>query len=1046
MQLDRWLSQLGLQRYAQAFRDAEITYDVLAELTDADLRELGLPLGSRKAVLKAIHALGEQSAESTAESASPAAEVASSEPERRQLTVMFVDLVGSTELSRKLDPEDLQALLGTYHEVVRREITRFEGHVAKLMGDGVLAYFGWPRAHEDEAERAVRAALRLVQKVGSICAPNDEALAARVGIATGLVVVGKLVGRDEARERAVVGETPNLAARLQQLAQPGTVVVAEHTLRLLGRTFEYTKVGRAELKGFTDAVRAFRILGPSREAGRFESLRGESATPLVGRDQELELLLERWARAGAGEGQVVLLAGEPGVGKSRLVLSLRERVRGQGRAVLRYQCSPHHTSSALHPIIAQLEQAAEFSRSDDATAKYEKLSRLLGSSEEVLTPIADLLELRGQFDPAFADMTPHERKARIFKGLFTVLERLAASGPVLVVVEDAHWIDPTTEELFGLIVERAELLAVMLVVTFRFEFKVPWPRHGHVTSLTLSRLNRGSITEISQHIAGKPLPDTLLAEIVRKTDGVPLFIEELTKSVVESGLLRDGAERYEFDGPLPELDIPATLQDSLLARLDRLSPAKEVAQIGAAIGREFRHELVTEVASLPPERLAAALDDLIGAELVFRRGIPPNATYVFKHALVQDAAYSTLLKSRRRDLHRRIAVAIEAQSRGLTGNEPEILARHYAEAGLSQAAARLYLVAGQSAKSRHAVREASTQLELCLLQVAEANSADELREVRREAWLTLGDLAGLSDDLDRANACYDQALAASQHEAERGAVRNRHHRLQFTSRDGARLAYYEHGTGDPTVVFVNPLVYGLAIFQPILERLCQEFRVITIDGRGAGRSDPLVRPYGITEHAADLGAVIEAAGAAPIVGVGISRGSNQLLHLTYKRPDLVRQQMIVGTPVVPHASVRDTYFNPEFLTRRAEAYARKDVEELLRIQAEFVYTEEYAAELRRMAIARRLTLSPETILSFYDPDPGIDVEPLLESISAMPTLVAHGGDDRLNSLAAAEYLATRFSNARLYIFEDKGHNPMFTATEEFCDVLRRFIIEYSTDN
>ena len=1036
------LRELGLERYAQTFRDAEVTPEVLAELTDRDLRELGLPLGPRKAVLKAIRGLAgpsPSSARAARGEAEPGERSTPSEAERRQLTVMFVDLVGSTALSRQLDPEDMQVLLGAYQDAVAGEVRQFEGHVAKLMGDGVLAYFGWPRAHEDEAERAVRAGLAVVETVARLRVPDDGALAARVGIATGLVVVGELVGRAEARERAVVGDTPNIAARLQQLAEPGTVVVAERTRRLLGEAFECADAGGAELKGFAEPVRAFRVLRPSQVAGRFESLRGATATPLVGREQEFALLLDWWAQAKIGEGQVVLLAGEPGVGKSRLVLALREHVRAENRPRLRYQCSPYHTSSALHPVIAQLERAAEIARGDDDDAKLEKLQRLLGDAAQALPPLADLLGIRASPDPTAAGMTPQERKTRTFNALLAHLEGMAGSGPVLFVLEDAHWIDPTTEELFELVVERAQALPVLLVVTFRLEFKPPWAGRSHITSLTLSRLGSAAIAEIAERVAGKPLPEPVVEEITTKTDGVPLFVEELTKAVVESGQLRDYPEGYVLEGALSPLDIPATLQDSLLARLDRLAPVKEVAQIGAAIGREFGHELLAAVASLPLRRLTAALDELMASELVYRRGLPPEATYVFKHALVQDAAYGTLLRGRRRDLHRRIAAAIEAQRPGLAGSEPEILAHHYTKAGLPERAAAFYLAAGQLAKAKHARYEATAHLEACLRLAAETSLCSEpLGAMQREAWLILGDLAGLAEDLERANACYDQALTLTEGEVERRAVSNRHHRLGFASREGARLAFYEHGSGEPAVVFVNPIVYGLAIFQPILERLCDDFRVITVDCRGAGRSDPLVRPYGIISHAEDLRAIIEAAGAAPIVGVGISRGSNQLLHLTSRHPELVSKLMIVGTPIVHHGPVGNTFFDADYLRRRAEAYAQEDVDALLRLQAEFVYTEEYAAELRRMAMTRGSTLSRDTILSFYDVDPDMDVEPLLGSIR-LPTLVAHGREDRLNSFAAAEYIVARLPQAQLYAFEGKGHNPMFTATEEFCDVLRRFV-------
>jgi pimeloyl-ACP methyl ester carboxylesterase len=476
-----------------------------------------------------------------------------------------------------------------------------------------------------------------------------------------------------------------------------------------------------------------------------------------------------------------------------------------------------------------------------------------------------------------------------------------------------------------------------------------------------------------------------------------------------------------------------------MARLDRLNLVKELAQAAACIGRAFSRELLlAAVADLDAGAVQAGLDRLVAAGLIHPRGDGAGGSYAFKHALLQELARDSLLKGRRRELHRRIAAAMEAQRPGAAEGEPEVLAHHYAEAGLPGRAAPFRLAAGRLAAARHATREATAHLEACLrLAEGAAGAGEDLRAVARDAWLLLGDLASLADDLDRANGCYDQALAADG--AERRLISNKVHRPGCAFRDGARLAFYEHGSGEPAIVFVNPIVYGLATFQPLLERLCQGFRVITVDCRGAGRSAPLVRPYGIVEHAEDLRAVVEAAGAAPVVGVGISRGSNQLLHLAHRHPGLVGKLVLIGTPTGGAGLDGTTFFDPEYVRRRAEAYAREDVDALIRLQMEFVYTEEHAGEeLRRIGVERCQGLPRETVLSFYDPDPGMNIVPILGSI-AVPTLVAHGREDRLNAFAAAEYIAARIPGSRLYAFEGKGHNPMFSATEEFCEVLRRFV-------
>ena len=719
MDIAEWLRGLGLERYTQAFQDAEVTTEVLAELTEADLRELGLPLGPRKIVLKAIEALADPPTtdllpEEAREEVGSKTVAISVEAGRRQLTVMFVDLVGSTALSTRLDPEEMGDLIRNYQNTVAGEITRFEGHIAKFLGDGVLAYFGWPRAHEDEAERAARAGLSLTAAVAALAAPGDGALAARVGIATGLVVVGHLVGEEEARERAVVGETPNLAARLQEVAEPGRVVVAEATRRLLGDLFAYRDLGALRLKGFAEPVRVWSILGEGAAESRFDA-RHASTTALVGRDQELALLLDRWERAKDSEGQVVLLAGEPGIGKSRLVHALRERLGSEPRTPLRHYCSPYHTNSAFYPVIGLLERAAGLQRGEPPERQLDTLEAMLALAvenvQESAPLFADLLAIPtgGRYRPL--DLSPQHRKERIFQALLDQVAGLASRQPVLALYEDVHWIDPTTLELLGRVVDRVQRLRVLAVITFRPEFAPPWTGHGHVTTLSLSRLaRRQGAAVLGRVTGGKRLPDEVLEQILAKTDGVPLFVEELTKTVLESGLLEDTGDCYELTGPLPPLAIPATLQDSLMARLDRLASVKEVAQMAACIGREFSHELLAAVASLGENALGDALAQLLTAELIFRRGAPPKVGYSFKHALVQDVAHESLLKSRRQQIHARIAAVLEERFPTVAETEPEMLAQHLTEAGLAGRAVGYWLRAGRSAAERSANLEAISHL------------------------------------------------------------------------------------------------------------------------------------------------------------------------------------------------------------------------------------------------------------------------------------------------------------------------------------------------
>jgi class 3 adenylate cyclase/predicted ATPase len=733
MDVGGWLRKLGLEQYEAAFCENKIDARSLPSLTVEDLKELGVAaLGHRRILLNAIADLSPTASikAPTAEAVAPSTEDSA---ERRQVTVMFSDLVGSTALSARMDPEDLREVITAYQRAVAETVGRFGGFVAKYMGDGALVYFGYPRAHEDDAERAVRAGLALVAAVRDL--KTHAALQTRIGIATGLVVVGDLVGSGASQEQAIVGDTPNLAARLQGIAEPNSVVIAEGTRRLVGSLFELEDLGPQEIKGVSGLPRAWAALRTASVEGRFEAMHGSGLTDLVGREEELDLLLRRWSRAKSGSGQVVLVSGEAGIGKSRLTAALLERLANEPHTRLRYFCSPQHTDSALFPIISQMERAAGLAHEDTVQAKLGKLDALLAqsaTSREHAALFAEMLSFPNDGRYPALELAPQQRLHRMFAALATQVETFARRSPVLMIFEDAHWADPTSLEAFGrAVMDRISDLNVLLIVTYRPEFDPPWIGQPHVTTLTLNRLGLEEIAAMIDAVIGnKQLSASVKLDIVERTDGIPLFIEEMTKAVLEA--TNEDAERTVASIPTPSLAIPASLHASLMARLDRLGPAKEVAQIGAVIGREFSHAVLAAVARMEEGTLRSALDDLTDAGLLFRRAAPPHATYLFKHVLVQDTAYSTLLRERRRALHARIADVLDTQFPEVAESQPELIAGHYTEAGLIEKSAAFWAKAGRRSLERSTLAEAVVQLNRALDQMASLTSTPALRQEQIE--------------------------------------------------------------------------------------------------------------------------------------------------------------------------------------------------------------------------------------------------------------------------------------------------------------------------
>jgi class 3 adenylate cyclase/tetratricopeptide (TPR) repeat protein len=708
-----WLDSLGLGRYAQAFEEHAVSWDVLPQLDHNLLKDIGVyAVGDRLRILSAIRSSHATDGKADLAAAPLSPSSAPSKAERRHLTVLFCDLVGSTELAHRQDPEDLRELVTVYQQACRSAIERYEGYVARFIGDGVLAYFGYPQAHEEDAERAVRAGLGIIEGLTALNTRLTDCgvkLSVRIGIATGSVVVGDVVGEGASQENTALGEAPNVASRLQGLAQPDTVVIAPETRRLAHDYFEYRDLGEQLLKGLSAPVRAWQVLGERTTEVRFEVRQKSGITPLVGRTEELALILRRWEQVSDGEGQVVLLSGEPGIGKSRLAQVVCEKVSSEPHSLVRYQCSPYHTHSALYPIIEQMRRAAGFEAGDSASSQLDKLESLLRLGFDEVMDVAPLFAAMLSIDTAgrypVPQLRPEALKEATLRAIASQFFALSAKRPVLLMVEDAHWIDPTTQEALDMLLPNIAEKRVLAVITYRPEYRPRWSGLAHALTLPVVRLSRRDVVLMTENVVGgKPLAREVLEQIIAKTDGIPLFVEELTRTALDSGLLVETSDSFRT-GPLPETAIPATLRDSLMARLDGAASMREVAQVGACIGRRFPRDLLAAVLALDETTLSAALRQLETAGLLFRTGTPKSVSYAFKHALVQDAAYNSLLKSRRKHFHARIADHL-SKSRDAIASAPEVLAHHCMEAGEFERAAAYWSKAAERAGTHYANQEA----------------------------------------------------------------------------------------------------------------------------------------------------------------------------------------------------------------------------------------------------------------------------------------------------------------------------------------------------
>ncbi len=1053
MDVRAWLEDHGLGQYAEAFASNDVDAEVLRTLTADDLKELGVAsLGHRKKLLAAVADLevaGKSEPAPSLEARMPrhlAERVlrsrAALEGERKQVTVLFADVKGSLALIEHADPEDARRILDAALGVMMDGVHRYEGTVNRVLGDGIMALFGAPIAHEDHAVRACYAALAIQRamriQAAELRGARGVELSARIGLHSGEVLV-RAIGNDLSMDYDAIGPTVHLANRMEQLASPGTIRLTAATAGLAEGFVDLRTLGQVPVKGLSQPVEAFDLVGVGAARTRLQAAAGRGLTPFVGRRDELAVLDRARELAAAGQGQIVALVGEPGVGKSRLFYELTHGARMRPWLVVEGTSVSSGSARSWAPVVDLLKPYFGIAPGDDLRASAEKVLGKVLLLDENLRPILPavlaLLDLPVE-DAAWQALDPPQRRRRTLDGLKALFVRESQRQPLALVLEDLHWIDGETQALLDGLVESMSTCRILLLVNYRSEYRHGWGSRAHYTQLRIDPLEAAGAEELLSGLLGDAQGLAELSHrLLAASEGNPLFLEESVRNLVDAGVLSGACGAYRLVRQPDGIEVPASVAAIIAARIDRLSTAEKTAlQLAAVVGEDVPLALLEAVSEMTTEELHGALADLRGRELLYEARLFPDIAYAFRHGLTRRVAYDGLVHESRRTLHARIAEALEARHADRLDEVVETLAHHYEHGAVWPKAAAHFLRAADKAKQRYTYQSA---LEFAQRARGIAEREPGLETARLQALELQGDLHSLIGELEAANQSYDAAGALATATEARQRIERKRHRPGFARRDDARIAYYLHGAGEETLLFVNPVVYGLEVFQPIVERLCQEFQIVTIDPRGTGSSDPLQRPYGLSQHALDVRAVIEQAGIGAITGVGISRGSNLLVRLADAHPDLVRRLVLIGAPTDIGASDSPMQ-RRDHLSATAAFLANDDFEGLMRYHIGRVFSEPDVADLAASRGKRWLGMPRETILSFYDPDPEMDIRPLLSAIG-VPTLIVHGTEDRQVPFAAAEYLAAHIPGAQLYPFKGYGHVPLFTATQEFCDVLRRFV-------
>jgi len=965
------------------------------------------------------------------------------EGERKQVTVLFADLKGSMELLADRDPEEARKLLDPVLERMMEAVHRYEGTVNQVMGDGIMALFGAPLAHEDHAVRACYAALRMQESVtrygDDVQRAHGVPVQIRVGLNSGEVVV-RSIGSDLHVDYTAVGQTTHLAARMEQMAKPGSILVTTDTLRLAEDYVRVKPLGPIPVKGLPTPTEVYELTGAGPARSRLQAASARGLSRFVGRDTEMEQLRRGLEQAGQGHGQVVAVVGEAGVGKSRLFFEFARSHRTQGWLVLQSSSVSYGEATSYLPVIDLLRGYFQIEDRDPAQRIRERvMGKVLTLDEqlkEAIPPLLSLLEALPE-DDAFRSLSPPQRRGRTVDAVKQLLFRESRRQPLLLIFEDLHWVDSESQALLDAVVESLPTSPVLLLTNYRPEYEDRWASKTYYTRLRVDPLPPESADELLDALLGAaPALGPLKALLKARTGGNPFFLEETARTLVETGALGGEPGAYRLQRDLEALQVPPTVQALLAARIDRLPPEeKRLLQSAAVVGMDVPLALLQQIGDVAPDDLQRSLAHLQSAEFLYETRLFPDPEYTFKHALTHDVAYGSLLQDRRRTLHRRVGELIEERYADRLPEFLEALALHFYRGEVWQQAARYDLAVAEKAKASYAYAGAAL---FCRRALELAQKDEGLADERSRALVLAGDLSGLMGEIEEANKNYEAALAVTTDGAARRRIANKLHRAGSVVRDGAKLVFYEHGSGDETLLLMNPIAYGLSIFQPMLENLCQEFRIITMDPRGTGASDPLPARYTHDEHAADVKAVIEAAGAGPVVVIGISRGGNIVVKVAAAHPSLVKKLVLVGTPLDDMGPGSISRLKNEFDAKFRAHLKEGDLERAVPAFVATIITEPGTGDVAEQFVRNVLRLPRETIMSFFSPDPAANIVPLLEGLK-VPTLVTWGTQERRVSFEAARYLAEHIPGAQLYLFEGRGHLPIFTATGEFCDVLRSFV-------